>query len=251
MTSEATPHSHAYDIVYRQDQLDRRRGFLRDIVLRKICFNLLVKMHIEGTEHIPATGPTIVIMNHIAAIDPFVVVGAITSRFVVPMSKAENYDSPVAGLMARAWGAYPVKRGEVDRRALDSTIELLRRGRMVLIAPEGTRQTELSEAKDGMTYIAIKSDAIILPVGVEGTDRFPATLKRIRRTPVMVRFGRAFRFRTDGRVRVPRDELTVMTHEAMSQIAALIPEHRRGAYRNLSQATAHHLEFIDESPVSL
>lgn len=251
MTSQASPHSHAYDIVYRQDQLDRRRGFLRDFLLRKICFRLLVRIRVEGTQHIPPTGPTIVIMNHIAAIDPLVVVGAITSRFVVPMSKAENYDSPVAGLIARAWGAYPVKRGEVDRRALDSTIELLRCGRMVLIAPEGTRQTELSEAKDGMTYIALKTNAMILPVGVEGTDRFPATLKRLRRPPVTVRFGRAFRFRTDGRARVPRDEMAAMTHEAMSQIAALIPEHRRGTYRDLSQATASHLEFIDESSMLL
>ncbi|WP_119071818.1 lysophospholipid acyltransferase family protein [Aggregatilinea lenta] len=251
MTTEASPHSHAYDIVYRQDQLDRRRGFLRDVVLRKIAFGLLVKMTIEGTEHIPTSGPTIVIMNHIAAIDPFVVTGAITSRFVVPMSKAENYDSPVAGFMARAWGAYPVKRGEVDRRALDSTIELLRRGRMVLIAPEGTRQLALSDAKDGVTYIALKANATILPAGIVGTNHFPATLKRLRRTPVTVRFGRAFRFRTEGRARVPRDEMAAMTHEAMSQIAALLPEHLRGAYRDTAQTPAGHLEFIDELPQPL
>ncbi|HML22614.1 MAG TPA: lysophospholipid acyltransferase family protein [Aggregatilinea sp.] len=251
MTSQASPHSHAYDIVYHQDRYDRRRGFLRDFVLRKIGFGLLVKMHIEGTEHIPASGPAIVIMNHIGAIDPFVVTGAITSRYIVPMSKAENYDSLVAGFMARAWGAYPVKRGEVDRRALDSTIELLRRERMVLIAPEGTRQRALSEAKDGMTYIATKTNAVILPVGVEGTNQFPATLKKLRRTPVTVRFGPAFRFRTDGRTRIPREELAAMTHEAMSQIAALLPEHLRGAYRESAQAPASHLEFIDEPPQPL
>ncbi len=245
-TTGVSARSRAYDIVYRQEQLDARRGFLRDVLLRRIGFKLLVKAQIEGVENIPASGPGIIMMNHIAAIDPFVVVGAVTTRFIVPMSKEENYHNPLVALMARAWGAYPVRRGEVDRRALDSTIELLRQGRLVLIAPEGTRHPSLTEAKNGMTFVALHTDAVIVPTAVDGTDRFPATLKRLQRTPVQVRFGRPFRFRPSGQGRVPRAEMTAMTREAMLQLAALLPVHRRGEYRDLSPTTDY-LEFVDPS----
>jgi len=237
----------AHDVVFHQDRLDRRRKFLRDVLLRRIGFGLLVKVTAFDTERIPSEGPLLVVMNHIAAIDPFVVTGAIQNRYVVPMSKVENTRHPIIGLMARAWGAYPVRRGEVDRRAIASTLELMRQGRAILLAPEGTRHPVLQEAKHGMAYLATKGNAAVLPVGVEGTDRFPATLLHLKRTPVTVHFGTPFRFRTNGAARVARDDLHAMTQEAMYQLAALLPQARRGAYHDLTQATTHYLEFFGET----
>ncbi len=228
-----------------QERYNLRRRFFRDGLLRPLGFGLLVKPTVEGREHIPASGPVIFIMNHIAAIDPFVLVGTVRSRYVVPMTKIENYQHPIIGLIARAWGAYPVRRDEVDRQALASTLAILEQGWPVLIAPEGTRRPSLSEAKEGMVYIAIKGNASIVPVGLDGTDQFPGCLKRLRRAPVTVRFGRAFRLRTGGRTRVPRDEMHQMTRETMYQLAALLPEHRRGFYSDLDQMTTDTLEFVD------
>ena len=237
--------SHIHPAAAHQERYNLRRRFFRDGLLRPIGFGLLVKPTIEGREHIPASGPVIFIMNHIAAIDPFVLVGTVRSRYVVPMTKIENYRHPIIGLMARAWGAYPVRRDEVDRQALASTLAILEQGWPVLIAPEGTRRPSLSEAKEGMVYIAIKGNALIVPVGLDGTDQFPGSLKRLRRAPVTVRFGRAFRLRTGGRARVPRDEMHQMTRETMYQLAALLPEHRRGFYSDLDQMTTDTLEFVD------
>lgn len=234
----------AHEIVYRQDQIDRRRGFLRDVLMRGIGFNLLVNVTVIDADRVPDEGPLLVVMNHLAAIDPFVVVGAVRNRYIVPMSKVENTQHPIIGLMAKAWGAYPVRRGEVDRQAIATTLELMRQGRAVLIAPEGTRSPALQEAKHGMAYLATKGDAIVLPVGIEGTDRFPGTLLRLRRTPITLRFGVPFRFKTSGNTRIPRDELHLMKQEAMYQLAALIPEHRRGVYADLSKATTDTLQFL-------
>ncbi|MBN1203254.1 MAG: 1-acyl-sn-glycerol-3-phosphate acyltransferase [Anaerolineae bacterium] len=245
-TSSVSSLSHVHDVVYHQERYTLRRRFIRGFLLRQIGFHLLVKADVHGLEHIPAAGPTLLVMNHIAAIDPFVVVGVVRPRFVVPMSKIENYRHPVTGLMARSWGAYPVRRGEVDRQALGSTVALLDQGYPVLIAPEGTRQIALAEAKDGMTYVAIKAGAVIVPIGLEGTDQFPRSLKRLRRAHVTVRIGRAFRFRTGEQKRIPRDELRHMTREAMCQLAALLPEYRRGAYSDLDRQTTDYLEFVDE-----
>ncbi len=242
--SSVPSRSHAHPIVFQQDRYDKRRRFLRDFLLRRIGFVFLAHVRAEGTENIPASGPTLLIMNHIGSLDPFVVTGAVTSRYVVPMSKIENYENPVVGLMARSWGAYPVRRGEVDRQALDSTIELLRQERAVLIAPEGTRQHALSEPKDGMTYIGLKTGAVFVPIGLDGTDQFPYSYKRLRRPQVTVRFGQPFRLCADSTKRIPRDEMRQMTNEIMFRLAALLPESRRGAYHDLDQATTRYLEFV-------
>ena len=217
---------------------------MRDALLRPIGYGLLVKINVEGVENVPTTGPTLVVINHIAAIDPFVVVGLIHSRFVVPMSKIENFNHPLVSLIARSWGVFPVRRGEPDREALASSLALMEQDYPVLMAPEGTRRPALHEAKDGMTYLAARSNAMIVPVGVDGTEGFPGTLKRLRRTPVQVRFGRPFRLRTGGQRRIPRDDLHRMTTQAMYQMAALLPPHRRGFYADLDQAETDLLEFV-------
>lgn len=244
-TTELPGGSRLDPIVLRQQHYARRRRFFRDILLRRLAFGLLVEVRVEGTGLAPAEGPLIVIMNHIGAIDPFVVVGVITNRLLTPMSKIENYRHPIVGLIARAWGVYTVRRGEVDRQALESTIALLQQGSAVLIAPEGTRHRCMADPKDGTTYVATKANAIIQPLGLEGTDHFPGSLLRLRRPPVTVRFGRPFRFRTDGRARIPRDELRQMTREMMYQIALLVPEHRRGIYHDLDQLTTDTLQFVE------
>lgn len=244
-TSTASTQTRAQELVRLQRRYAVPRRFMRDILLRQIGLKLLVKARIAGVEHIPASGPTLLIMNHIAAIDPFIVVAAVTPRFVVPMSKIENYRNPVVGLMARSWGAYPVRRGEVDRQALDNTVALLREEYPVLIAPEGTRQPALSEAKNGMSYVALKANATIVPVGLDGTDQFPRSLKRLSRARVTVQFGPAFRLRSGEGSRVPRDVLHQMSQEIMVQLALLLPENRRGAYSDLSRKTTQYLEFAE------
>ncbi len=224
------------------------RTFCRAVLLRTLAFHILVTVKSEGmTEHLPSSGPTLLMMNHSGGIDPIVLMGVVGPRFVVAMSKIENYRVPVLGGLMRLWGTYPLLRGEVDRRALDFTIKLLNDGELVLIAPEGTRQPAMIEAKDGITYLALKTNAAIVPVGLEGTRNFAPNLKRLRRTPLTVTFGRAFRFRSgekSGRARVPRSEMAQMTREAMYQLAMLVSPERRGFYADLSQATTDTLEFI-------
>jgi 1-acyl-sn-glycerol-3-phosphate acyltransferase len=231
------------DFALYQERFDGPRRFMRDVLLW-LGFRLLVKVEIRGLENIPPAGPTIVMMNHRGAVDPFVVLGAVRPRFVVPMSKIENFRIPLIGRLMRWWGAYPVRRNEVDRAALQTTVDLLKNGNLVLMAPEGTRQPAMIEGKDGMTYVAIKANAAVVPLGMDGTREFFHNVKRLRRTRITMNFGPAFRFRTNGRERVPREEMHCMTQEAMYQLAKLVPEHLRGVYSDPSKATTDTLEFV-------
>jgi 1-acyl-sn-glycerol-3-phosphate acyltransferase len=231
------------DFPLHQDRFNGPRRFMRDVLLW-LGFHLLVKVDIRGLEYIPPAGPTIVMMNHRGAVDPFVVLGAVRPRFVVPMSKIENFRIPLIGRLMRWWGAYPVRRNEIDRSALQTTVELLRNGNLVLMAPEGTRQPAMIEGKDGMTYVAIKADAVLVPLGMNGTREFFHNIKRLRRTHITMDFGPAFRFRTNGRERIPRDEMRCMTQEAMYQLAKLLPEPLRGVYSDLGKTTTDTIEFV-------
>jgi 1-acyl-sn-glycerol-3-phosphate acyltransferase len=232
------------DYAYHQERYAIWRHVMRDFLLQKLAFHILATVETRNMHYIPPDGPTILMMNHIGGVDPVVMMGAVKPRFVVPMSKIENFRVPILSQIIRLWGAYPIRRGQVDRTALQNTIDLLEGGSLVLMAPEGTRQPAMIEGKDGATYVAIKASAAIVPVGIEGTRDFVPNLQRLRRTHITLSFGRAFRFRANGRERVPRAEMSRMTQEAMYQLAMLVSEHRRGFYHDLSQATTETIEFV-------
>ncbi len=82
-------------------------------------------------------------------------------------------------------------------------------------------------------------------MGIDGTREFWRNLKHLRRTRITVKIGRAFRFRTNGRERIPRAEMSHMTQEAMYQLGMLLPEHLRGFYSDLSRATTETIEFMN------
>ncbi|MBL8164167.1 MAG: 1-acyl-sn-glycerol-3-phosphate acyltransferase [Anaerolineae bacterium] len=231
--------------IARQPQLTVRRHMLRGFI-RWLGFRVLWDVQVSGAQNVPDTGPAIIMMNHISAIDPILCMGAIQNRFVIPMTKIENAQHWFTGFFVWWWGAYTVKRGEVDRKALTNSIELIKSGQMILIAPEGTRHPDgLGEAKDGLAFVATKADAIIIPTGVSGAVGWNTKLKRLQRPHIQVNFGRPFKFKAAG-ARATREELAQMSQEAMYQLAlAVQDETRRGFYSDVSQATTTTLDFIN------
>ncbi|NWG18292.1 MAG: 1-acyl-sn-glycerol-3-phosphate acyltransferase [Chloroflexi bacterium] len=235
-----------HDYVARQPRLAWRRHLLRGFI-RTLGFRVLWKVDVTGAEFIPDSGPTIIMMNHISLIDPVLCMGAVTNRFVIPMTKIENVRNPFIGPFVLWWGAYSVNRGEIDRKALMNSIELVKNDQLILIAPEGTRQKHgLAEAKEGLAYVATKADAVIVPTGISGAMAWAEELRRLRRPHINVNFGRPFKFRTGGRARVPREELAAMSREAMYQLALAVRDPAlRGIYSDVSRATTDHLEFVN------
>lgn len=231
------------DYIAMQPRLRWRRQIMRTGI-RLVVMRLLCEVTVTGAENIPDSGGGILMMNHISLLDPILCMGAVRNRFVIPMTKVENLRSPVFGPFVRWYGAFSVNRGEVDRRALLNSIELIKNGQLILIAPEGTRQQHgLVEAKDGLAYVATKGDAIIIPAAISGAIGWQNELKRLRRPKINVNFGRPFHFRAEGRV--PREILAAMSHEAMYQLALAVTDTSiRGAYTDVSKATTKHLEFI-------
>jgi 1-acyl-sn-glycerol-3-phosphate acyltransferase len=220
-----------------------RRRFLR-FLLSAIGTKTLAKVEgAEGIENIPKEGAAILMMNHIALLDPLAVLH-FTPRNIVPLSKVEAIHIPIISIFPRIWWVIPVDRGDVDRRAIRGALDVLRAGEIILIAPEATRNQQLQRGKEGVAYLASRSGAPVVPVAIAGTPGFPSLpiSPRWREPGIHVRFGKPFYYKQDLK-RPGREKLRLMTDEAMYILAEMLPEDRRGVYSDFSQATQQTIEW--------
>jgi len=243
MTARSMENQHQNKSGYNHAEWETKRNFLRWL-LRVIGLPLLAKIDsVEGVENVPSEGSAIIMINHVSFIDPFVVANPLP-RNIVALAKVEVYDYPIVGIVPKLLGVIPVKREEFDRNAVQSCLEVLRAGEMILLAPEGTRGPTLRQGREGVAYLASRAGAPVIPVAVYGTEGFPALrfTKRWQQPGGHIRFGRPFRYKAALR-RAKAKTLRQMTDEAMYRLAAMLPEDRRGFYADLSKATQETIEW--------
>lgn len=161
-------------------------SFLRALVVGLLC--LLYRVRVSGQENIPSSGGVILCANHIHMFDPVLMMIG-TPRQVQFMAKAEVFSWPIIGYLARLAGAFPVKRGEADIRAVKHSLLLLRGGGVLGIFPEGTRG-KAGEAKapfQGVTMLAERTQSLIVPAAITGNYKLCHPLTIVFGQPVSVR----------------------------------------------------------------
>ena len=189
----------------------------------------LYPMTLENGERIPARGAYIVVANHMNWKDPPAI--ELTFRVAIRfMAKQEAFEMFFLGGLLRGIGCFPVRRGEADRRAMVTCLQVLRVGNPLGFFPEGTRSGDrtLHRAQPGIAFLARKSGAPILPVGVIGTPE-----ARLRRSDIRVRVGEPFQLNDLG-LQTSATEQEV-ADAIMRKVAALLPPETRGEYANEAQ----------------
>lgn len=194
---------------------------------------LLANVKVSGKENIPAGGSFLVTVNHMSAADtPLLFVSFPTQewRFFAGEKWQDHW---LWGPMMGSLGAIYIKRGEVDRRAIQEALKAIEKGDVFGLAPEGRRSKigEMQEAKTGAAYLASRGQVPILPVGIINTDVLFANVRRLKRTTVQVRIGEPYYLPDLGR-RARSADLDAYTHLIMVHIAALLPERYHGIYRD-------------------
>ncbi|TDT95641.1 1-acyl-sn-glycerol-3-phosphate acyltransferase [Streptomyces sp. 846.5] len=136
---------------------------------------------VEGMEHIPADGPAILASNHLSFSDSFFL-PALLKRRVTFIAKSEYFTGTgVKGKLTAAFfrgvGQLPVDRSGVrgaGEAAITSGIEVIKRGELFGVYPEGTRSPDgkLYRGKvGGVARIALATGAPVIPVAMIDTEK--------------------------------------------------------------------------------
>ncbi len=199
-------------------------------LLSKIFIPTFGSIEVVGRQNLPKTGSLIIAANHQSNSDPPVIVYAI-DRPVWFMAKRGLFAGTLPRYFLRSVHVFPVDRDGRDIDALRWAHSVLDQGRALLLFPEGTRSPGgLKKGTDGLSYIALRSGAPIVPVGITGTEqilgmfRIPFHFKKLR-----VVIGEPFTLPA-AKGRIGRDDLNAATDRIMRAIAAQLPPDYRGFY---------------------
>jgi 1-acyl-sn-glycerol-3-phosphate acyltransferase len=212
----------------------RRRGPIRWVLqkLSILAFWLLTDLEIIGEENLPGCGPLLMVGNHFSFIDPVPFVRIAPWRLDFVGGAVFPHAPKIVHFIPRLWGFLPLYRGTGSTYALKEAEKILSNGGVLAIFPEGGNWAEvLRLARPGAAYLAARTGAKILPVGLDGlNDVFPS-LGKFRRAKVTICIGEPFGpFEISGNGRERRKQLDNIGHEIMRHIAELIPPEKRGHY---------------------
>jgi 1-acyl-sn-glycerol-3-phosphate acyltransferase len=145
---------------------------------------------VVGKEHLPADGACVVAPVHRSNLDT-PILAFVTRRRLRFMGKDSLWKSKLAWYLT-ALGGFPVVRGTVDREALRACEAILQRGEPLVMFPEGTRRRgeQLAELFDGPAFLAARTGAPIVPIGIGGSEGvMPKGSKLIRPKKVAIVIG--------------------------------------------------------------
>jgi len=201
----------------------------------RVVANRLWRFDLRGFEQLPETGPAILCANHVSFLDSaFLIIQA--PRNISFVGKSEYLDSWKTRRLFPALGMIPIDRegGEKAQVALDAAENVLQRGELFGIFPEGTRSRDgmLYKGHTGAARLAMKVGCPILPVGIVGTREIqpPDKLMPRLRLECTIKIGAPIEV---SRYRERADDHMVLreiTDELMFEIQALTGQEYRNVY---------------------
>jgi len=202
---------------------------LNELIVRIVC-----RVDAKEMARVPLHGPLILISNHVNMLEVLVLRSKLRPRRVSAFAKIESWDKPLLGWILDTWSAIPIRRGGSDLGALRRGLGVLRDRGILGVMPEGTRSRDgkLQLGHSGVTTIALKSGAPILPIVFYGGENVVANIRRLRRTRFTIVVGEPLCIDV-GDERPTRELRQRVTNEIMYEMAALLPPEYRGAYSAL------------------
>jgi 1-acyl-sn-glycerol-3-phosphate acyltransferase len=184
---------------------------------------------VTGKEHVPSSGPVILAPVHRSFAD-FGFAAFCTRRKLFFMTKDEMWKNKWLGRLLLSVGAFPVHRESADREALQRAEEVLRKGSVLVLFPEGTRREGpvIEDLLEGAAFLSARTSAPIVPIGIGGSDlAMPKGSAIPKPRTIQVVIGPALPppARTGGG-RVSRSAVHTTTEELTSRLQAVYDEAR-------------------------
>lgn len=162
-------------------------GWLIGRFLSKVIF----RIRVTGRENVPKAGGFILATNHKSYFDPLFL-GSWAPRELYYFAKRELWKNKIFGSIITRTNALPVKRGAIDRQAIEDSLNVLKSGYGLVIFPEGTRSLsdDFLEPKPGVGLIAAKARCPVIPAYIKGTNQLKQCFLGSQK--LEIRFGRPF-----------------------------------------------------------
>ncbi len=216
-------------------------------MLTAVIFYGWNRMRVRGLENVPRTGPVLLAGNHLSFIDNVVIPVAVPRR-VRFLAKSDYFTG--RGLQG-AWyrfffgsvGAVPLPRGtHTDATAaLEIARGLLEQGEAFGIYPEGTRSRDgrLYRGRTGVAWLALRTGAVIVPVGLTGTDKAqPVGSRMLLPRKITVTFGEPVSIEDVAHLSAPAQKRRVLTDLVMERIHELTGQPSAGQYNEVQASVA-------------
>jgi 1-acyl-sn-glycerol-3-phosphate acyltransferase len=211
-----------------EDPRDCKKYVIADTALRRSVvfivgnvFKLIMKLEVQGLEHLPAQGRAVIAANHSTTFDVFPMQLSLP-RPIFYMGKAELFNNPIVDWAFRQMGAFPVHRGAHDQWAYRHALKVLKNDQVLGMFPEGTRSkgNGLAVAKTGAAKLALETGSPLIPMAINGSHTF---FNGFHRNHVIVTLCAPI---------LPAENETPisMTDRAMFAIAEKLPAELRGVY---------------------
>lgn len=234
------------------------------LLFGRVAARVLLKVEVDGQENVPESGPLIVIANHFSWFDaPLLTLYLPFQPAFMVASESQRFW--FVRMFIRISRSIPIWRGRVDRKAINAAITRLREGQAIAIFPEGgidprlaerrargdtiveddygfisREDAQLTHPEPGTAFLAIHSQARLLPVALVGTEKILPNILRFRRTAVRVRIGPAFgplTVETSLQKSERRHRIDQLAQLIMQRIAILFPPENRGPYQQMEAET--------------
>jgi len=171
---------------------------------------------------VPSEGPAIIVCDHTSLGDPLVLL-ATAGRPVQFLMAGEIYSQPPIRWAFEAFRCIPVQRGKRDICAIRMMLDGLAVQEVIGLFPEGgLDRHRLDEGHPGITYLAIKSGAPVIPASIvwEGPHSVTSMLKTFFvPSKATIRYGQPLQFPQESKP--SKDSMQSCTKEIMKQIETL------------------------------
>jgi 1-acyl-sn-glycerol-3-phosphate acyltransferase len=194
----------------------------------KTMFRVLdLKLEVQGSEHIPATGGAVLACTHVSYLD-FIfcgLAGIPAGRKTRFMAKQQIFANRIAGPLMRGMHHISVDRS-AGQASYQEAVAALQAGEVVGVFPEATisRSFTVKSIKTGAVRMAAEAGVPVIPVTVWGSQRLwtkgrPRHLTQ-RHVPILIRVGEPFR-------PTPDDDQDVLTKDLRARMTALLDAAQR------------------------
>ncbi len=156
-----------------------------------VIFKIFFALTISGKEKIPRKQGAVIVSNHLSYLDP-IVLGLTSSRKINYMAKEELFKNFLFRWVITKLGAFPVKRGRVDRLAYQKVLDLVKRDEIIALFPEGTRGRgeKIGILQKGAVKLIFKTNLPVIPIIIKGTEKaLPRGRKMIKLSKIKVYIG--------------------------------------------------------------